>query len=165
MVKNAIIYTDKEVGSKIYLVSEETISEISTNEALDMAENQNMNLVQVGIRDNIAVCKIIDVKKEEYNRKKSKKAQKAPSVKEIRMGCNISSHDIEVKTTYAKKLLSAGNWVKFVITYKGRQMSMIADGKKKMQEILNDFTDVATVKDNVRIDGNNVTATVIPKKD
>ena len=99
---------------------------ISIREALNYAEDEGFDLVEVSPDSNPPVCKIIDYGKLKYKEQKSKKEakkkQKTIEVKEIKMRPGIDKHDYEVKIRALSKFISGGNKVKVSMRFRGREM-------------------------------------------
>ena len=101
---------------------------ISIREALNYAEDEGYDLVEVSPDAKPPVCKIIDYGKLKYKEQKSKKAakkkQKTIEVKEIKMRPGIDTHDYQVKVKALKKFISGGNKVKVSMRFRGREMEI-----------------------------------------
>ena len=99
---------------------------INTNEAISMAKNQGLDLIEIAPNANPPVCKIMDMGKYKYDAQKkanlAKKKQKIVSLKEIKMRPVTETHDYEFKVKNAKKCIDKGDKVKFTIRYKGREL-------------------------------------------
>jgi len=117
----------------------------STQEALKMAQEQQLDLVEISPTADPPVCKIIDYNKFLYEKKKKEKEQKAKSktseVKEIRFTPNTDDHDFDFKAKHAEKFLKEGNKVKAYVQFKGRAIQFKERGELlllKFAERLND---------------------------
>lgn len=99
---------------------------MSTKDAIELAREMGLDLVEVSPHANPPVCKIIDYGRFNYdnqkNQKKAKKKQKIITLKEVQLSLNIAKHDYEVKLNHAKKFLENGDKVKFAIRLRGREM-------------------------------------------
>lgn len=137
----------------VRLVTEDNNSVISLVEALNLAEEQEMDLVCVSENAQPPVCKIMDYQKALYQMKKNQKTQKAPSLKEIRIGCNCAQHDIDIKVKQASKFLRDGDIVKVSIIYRGRQQAMIESGLKILENIQSTLSEYGTVTKKPKIEG------------
>ena len=102
----------------------ENLGTLNTNEAITMAENQGLDLIEIAPNANPPVCKIMDMGKFKYDAQKkanqAKKKQKIISLKEIKMRPVTETHDYEFKVKNAKKFIAKGDKVKFTIRFKGR---------------------------------------------
>jgi len=109
---------------------------LSKEKALEMAAGENLDLVQVGVNNSVAIAKIMDFGKFLYAKKKqlsdAKKHQKVIQVKEVKMRPNIGDQDYETKLKQAVSFLKAGKKVKFTIQFRGRQMLVRNELGEKM---------------------------------
>ncbi|MFN0065365.1 MAG: translation initiation factor IF-3, partial [Chlamydiales bacterium] len=110
---------------------------ISTREALLLAQEAQLDLVEVAPNASPPVCKIIDYGKFRYDQTKrereSKKAQHQVKVKEIKLKPNIDEHDFQTKLKRARQFLEKGNKVKVTCMFRGREMAYPELGKKVVQ--------------------------------
>lgn len=119
-------------------------------EALSIAENENLDLVEVSVsqRGKIPVCKILDYGRMMYHQSKKKKANKqVQHTKEIKYSFNISDHDLEVKHKKVFEFLSKNYIVRYILELRGRQKHMKEEALQKIKENLVIFVDVATWKE------------------
>jgi len=118
------------------------------SDAIDMAEDEGMDLVEVSNKDGEPpVCKILDYGKMKYQQTKKKKNQKQiQHQKEIKCSFNISDHDLAVKHKKIFKFLKKRYIVKYVLELKGRERQMRDEALKKMESHLQEFEGVATWK-------------------
>ncbi len=100
------------------------LGETSLDQALYLAYDEGLDLIEVGPNANPPVCKIMDFGKYKFElgKEERKKHKKAGELKEIRMTAGIDEHDLEVKTKKAQEFLSKGNKVKLTVVLKGREM-------------------------------------------
>ncbi len=103
------------------------VGEVSVADALSLAEERGLDLVEISPNAVPPVCKLLDYGKMKYEEtraeRKAKSHQKTIQVKEIRLGVKISEHDAQLKITQAQKFLSQGNKVHIVIKMKGREQA------------------------------------------
>ena len=112
---------------------------ISLEEALRIARERNLDLIQVTEKVEPPVCKIMDYGKYLYSLQKKEKAakiKKSGEIKGIRLGFNISPHDMEVKANLAEKFLKKGNKIKVDMVLKGREKQLSEFAKGKMNQFL-----------------------------
>lgn len=118
-------------------------------EALALASERGLDLVEVSPHANPPVCKIIDYGKYKFElakrAKEAKKKQKQIKIKEIKMGVGIEEHDYKVKRDHIAEFLSKGYKTKVVITFKGRQIMYSELGHKILDRLINDLKDIAVV--------------------
>lgn len=116
-------------------------------DALRMAQEVELDLVEVAPDAKPPVCKIVDFKKVIYEQKRkareSKKRQKTIEVKEVKMRPSIDKHDYETKINHARNFLEAGDKVKVTFTYKGREQVHQDRAHKLLNQIMTDLDDVA----------------------
>lgn len=140
---------------------------INTKEALQIAENKKLDLVNVSPAANPPVCRIMNYGKYKYamakKEKESKKKQKVINVKEIRLTPNIEEHDLSVKAKNASKFLEDGDRVKVVVRFRGRELGFTNIGYevlKKFAELTNEFS---TIDKEPKLEGKNMTMFLSPK--
>ena len=112
---------------------------ISLNEALQIARERNLDLIQVTEKVTPAVCKIMDYGKYFYwlqKREKSTKIKRTGELKGIRLGFNISLHDLETRVSQAEKFLKKGQKVKIEMVLRGREKGLSEFAKGKINQFL-----------------------------
>jgi translation initiation factor IF-3 len=144
----------------------EQIGIISIQEALNLADQHGLDLVEVVPNSNPPVCKIINFGKFRYDQtkreKESKKASHTIKVKEIKIKPNIDPHDLETKMRHAREFLTKGNKVKMTLTYRGREMMHQEIGEKLVRKVIQDLEDVATVEAPPKMLGRSVGFVLAP---
>ena len=122
---------------------------LNTNEAISMAKDQGLDLIEISPNAKPPVCKIIDMGKFKYDAQKkanvAKKKQKIVALKEIKMRPVTETHDYEFKVKNAKKFIEKGDKVKFTIRFKGRELQHSHLGKELMDKIKVDMQDIGKV--------------------
>ncbi len=121
---------------------------LSTEEALRMAEERGLDLVEVTGNVDPPVCKIIDYGKFSYKEKKKGKSSK-PQMKSVRLGFSISEHDMNTRVRSAIKFLKAGNSVRIVLPLRGREKALGDVAKEK----INKFIELVGEEENIRTEG------------
>lgn len=118
----------------------EQLGVVATDEALNMAKEKGLDLVEVAPQSKPPVCKLIDYGKYKFEMEKrqreSKKKQKLVKMKEIRMQPKIDSHDMEFKTKHVKDFLDGGNKVKVTIRFRGRELAHTELGAVVLKKVL-----------------------------
>lgn len=118
----------------------EQLGVIATADALRMAREKELDLVEVSPNANPPVCKLIDYGKFKYETEKrnreSKKKQKQIKLKEIRMQPKIETHDLEFKTKHILEFLGEGNKVKVTIRFRGRELAHTEIGRDVLLKVL-----------------------------
>ena len=138
-----------------------------TEEALRIAEEKGLDLVEVSPTSRPPVCKIMDYGKYKYEQSKkareSRKKQHVTHLKEIKLRPKIEEHDLEFKLRHAEKFLNNRDKVKFTVIFRGREMEHIELGMKLLDRIVERFSDIAVVeKEAVQI-GKNITMILGPR--
>jgi translation initiation factor IF-3 len=122
------------------------VGEIDTEKAMTMAEDKNLDLVEVSANANPPVCRIMDYGKYQYQRKQQEvKKTKVLDTKEIRLSFKIGEHDKEIKVKRAEGFLSAGHKVKITMMLRGRENIFAGEAVKKMKAIAESFAEKATL--------------------
>lgn len=118
----------------------EQLGIVPTLEALEMAREHDVDLVEVAPQAKPPVCKLLDYGKfkfeQEKNARESRKKQKLLKMKEVRMQPKIESHDLEFKTKHIKDFLEQGSKVKVTIRFRGRELAHTELGKVVLERIL-----------------------------
>lgn len=137
-------------------------------EALKMAEDQGLDLVEISPTANPPVCKIIDYKKFLYEQKKKQKEIKAKSakvvVKEIRLGPNTDEHDFNFKLKHAIKFLQEGDKVKVDVFFKGRSIIYKEKGEIMLLRFAQELEDYGKVEQLPKLEGKRMIMILAPKK-
>lgn len=126
---------NKQIMCKnVRIVGDENIKNIiSINDALIIAEEKGVDLVQISVNDQVAICKLIDYNKYLYIKKMKQKEQsqknKKNKLKEIKFSYNIGEHDFNFKLKHAENFLKNGDKVRAYIIFKGRDISNLDNGK------------------------------------
>lgn len=133
-----------------------------------MAENLELDLVEISPKAEPPVCRIIDYSKFLYQQKKKQKEIKAKAVrivvKEIRFGPQTDDHDFEFKLRHAEKFLKDGAKVKAYVFFKGRSILFKEQGEILLLRLATELEDVGTVEQLPRLEGKRMTMMISPKK-
>ena len=136
---------------------ENMIGVLSLQDAIYLAREKELDLVEVVPNSSPPVCKIIDYGKHLYKIKKkkqeAKKNQKVLQVKEIKLRPKIDVHDYNFKIKHAKEFLTKGYKVKFSIQFRGREMAFIDKGKNQIDKILEDTKEIAKIETKPKLEG------------
>lgn len=154
--------------SKVRLVGENIEPGVyPTSQAMAMAENLGLDLVEISPNTDPPVCKIVDYKKFLYERKKKEKEIKANSVKvtikEIRFTSNTDEHDVDFKSKHAAKFLQEGNKVKCFVMFRGRDMMFQDRGKEMLLHFAEKVEDFGTIESEPKTEGRRMFMTLAPK--
>ena len=140
---------------------------VSRNEAIRMAEEVGLDLVEVSPNAVPPVCKIIDYGKFKYEAQKkaniARKKQKTVDIKEIKMRPGIDTHDYETKMRSARRFLDEGDKVKVTVRFRGREMMHSDRGMIVLVRIQTDLGEVAKVEQTPKMEGRMMTMIVAPR--
>ena len=141
---------------------------VSTKQALDMAHQQGVDLVEISPNANPPVCRLIDYSKFLYQQKKHQKEMKAKQVKvevkEIRFGPQTDEHDYNFKLKHAKEFLEDGNKVRAYVFFRGRSILFKEQGEVLLLRFANDLEEYAKVEQLPRLEGKKMFLFLSPKK-
>jgi translation initiation factor IF-3 len=156
--------------NQIRVVGEHAQSDvISKHEALQMADELELDLVLISKNGDTGICQIIDYNKFLYGIKKKKKEEKKKQViqevKEIRFGPNTDQHDFDFKLKQAEKFLKKGDIVKVVIFFKGREIQHSSKGEILLLKLASELMDIG-LPDNAKpiLEGKKMIMMIKPKK-
>jgi len=144
----------------------ENLGILNTNEAISMAKEEGLDLIEIAPNAKPPVCKIIDMGKYKYDAQKkankAKKKQKIVLLKEIKLRPVTEDHDYNFKLKNAQKFLSKGDKVKFTIRFKGRELQHSNLGHDLMSKIKEDIKLVGKVEMNPKFDGKQMIMVIQP---
>ena len=144
----------------------ENLGILNTNEAISMAKEEGLDLIEIAPNARPPVCKIIDIGKYKYDAQKkanqAKKKQKKIEVKEIKLRPVTETHDYQFKIKNAQKFISKGDKVKFTIRFKGRELQHSHLGQELMDKIKVDMQEVGKVELDPRFDGKQIIMVIQP---
>jgi translation initiation factor IF-3 len=139
----------------------------STSDALKMAQDQQLDLVEISPQADPPVCKIIDYNKFLYDKKKKEKEMKAKSkvseVKEIRFTPNTDDHDFDFKAKHAESFLKEGNKVKAYVQFKGRAIQFQDRGQLLLLKFADRLKEVGVLENMPKLEGRRMLALFAPK--
>ncbi len=139
-----------------------------TREAMRIADEQELDLVEIAPMANPPVCRITDYQKFVYQQKKKQKEQKAKAVKvtvkEIRFGPQTDDHDYNFKLKHAKNFLKEGSKVKAFVFFRGRSILFKDQGEVLLLRFANDLEDYAKVEHMPIMEGKRMSIMLTPKK-
>ena len=137
-------------------------------EALKMAREKNLDLVEVSPTAQPPVCRIMDFGKYLYEQDKkeraAKKHQKVITVKEVKFRINVDEHDYEFKKNHVLRFLEDGDKVKATIFFRGREMTHTNLGRQILDRLIKDIGEKGVVEFRPRMEGNTLHAILAPKK-
>ena len=134
-------------------------------QAMELAREANLDLVEVAAQERPPVCKIMDYGKFRYqqSRKGSKTKPHQQKLKEVRVRPKTGEHDIDVKVKQARKFLEHKDKVLLHVLFRGRELQHIEEGQRIIQGILEKLVDVAKVEKAPSMEGKRMTAMLAPK--
>jgi translation initiation factor IF-3 len=138
-------------------------------EALKMARERNLDLVEISPTAQPPVCRIMDYGKFLYQNEKrereAKKKQKVITVKEVKFRINVDDHDYDTKKNHVLRFLDEGDKVKATIFFRGREMTRQSLGRQILERLIKDIGDRGIVEFRPRQEGNTLHLILAPKKD
>jgi translation initiation factor IF-3 len=137
---------------------------VPTSQAMEMAREAGLDLVEVAANERPPVCKIMDFGKFKYAQsKKSHQKTHQQKLKEIRVRPKTGDHDIETKIQQAKKFLEHNDKVQVNVLFRGREMQHIEEGRRVMDQVLEALLDFCKVESPARMEGKRMVALLAPK--
>jgi translation initiation factor IF-3 len=146
-------------------VNGEQLGVIPTAQAMEMAREAQLDLVEVAANERPPVCKIMDYGKFRYqqSRKGNKAKPHQQKLKEIRVRPKTGDHDVETKINQARKFLEHKDKVLVYVLFKGRELQHIDEGRRIITSILEKLNDLAKVEKPPSMEGKRMTAMLAPK--
>nr|WP_281517399.1 translation initiation factor IF-3 [Ferranicluibacter rubi] len=140
---------------------------VPTDQALRMAEESGLDLVEISPNAEPPVCKILDLGKMKYATQKkaaeARKKQKIIEIKEIKMRPNIDTHDYEVKMRAMNRFFEEGDKVKVTLKFRGREMAHQELGMKLLLQVKEDTTTIAKVEAEPKLEGRQMMMVLAPR--
>ena len=144
----------------------ENLGILNTNEAITMAKEEGLDLIEIAPNAKPPVCKIIDMGKYKYDAQKkankAKKKQKKIELKEIKLRPVTETHDYQFKIKNAQKFIFKGDKVKFTIRFKGRELQHSHLGNELMNKIKEDMQAIGKVELHPKFDGKQMIMVIQP---
>jgi translation initiation factor IF-3 len=160
---------DEISSARVRLVDErgEMVGIVGRNEALEMAADAGLDLVEIAPNADPPVCKVLDYGKFKYEEQKKKnearKKQKIIEVKEIKLRPSIDDHDYMVKMRSMNKFIEEGDKVKITMRFRGRELAHQELGMNVLLRVRDDLDEIAKVEQMPRMEGRQMTMVVAPK--
>lgn len=149
---------DREV--RVISSNGEQLGIMSSEEAMKLAREAELDLVKIAPNAKPPVCKIIDYGKYRYElarkEKEAKKKQKTIDVKEVRLSPNIDKNDLNTKINQARKFLSKGDKVKVTLRFRGRELAHVNSSKVILEEFAEQLSDAAVVDKQPKFEGRSM---------
>jgi translation initiation factor IF-3 len=144
----------------------EQIGIVPVDEALTLAREKNLDLVEVAASARPPVCKIMDYGRYKYEQAKAereaRKKQHVTQMKEIKMRPNIEEHDFDFKTRHIRRFLEERNKVKVTIMFRGREMAHTENGMEVLDDVIEEIGEMAIVEQAPRMEGRNLFLILAP---
>jgi len=141
---------------------------MSSRQALELAEEQQLDLVKIAPQAKPPVCKLMDYGKYRFEQSKCereiRKNQKVISLKEVRLSATIEDHDLDVRYRNAVRFLQDGNKLKVTIRFRGRQIAHSEIGAQVMKEFAERISEYGVVERRPMLEGRNMFMIVAPKE-
>jgi len=170
LINNDLMINEEIRDREVRVVDQngEQLGVMPIDQALQLADERELDLVKIAPQARPPVCKLMDYGKYRFEQNKKtreiRKNQKVISVKEVRLSATIEEHDIDVKFRNAVKFLQDGDKVKVSIRFRGRQITHSEIGREVMQEFAKRIADYGTVDRAPIIEGRNMTMFISPKE-
>jgi len=146
----------------------EQLGVMPTQQALEAARSQELDLVEVAPEAQPPVCRIMDFGKFKYTQarrqKEARKKQTVILVKEVKMGPKTEKHDFEFKLKHVRRFLEEGHKAKVTVRFKGREMAHTELGWKMLQRMVEAVSDIAVTENNPRMEGRMLHIMLSPKQ-
>ena len=167
-IKNQYRINEQIRVREVRIVSDSGSIVVPTRQALDMAREQEVDLVEISPNANPPVCRLIDYSKFLYQQKKRAKEMKAKQVKvevkEIRFGPQTDEHDYQFKLKHAKEFLEDGNKVRAYVFFRGRSILFKEQGEVLLLRFANDLEEYGKVESMPSLEGKKMFLYLSPKK-
>ena len=153
---------------EVRVVSDDGAEVMPTRKALELAQKEGVDLVEISPNAQPPVCRIIDYSKFLYQQKKHQKEMKQKQVKqevkEIRFGPQTDEHDYKFKFKHAQEFLNAGNKVRAYVFFRGRSILFKEQGEVLLLRFANDLEELAKVEQLPKLEGKKMFLYLAPKK-
>jgi len=140
---------------------------VRINEAIEMANDVNLDLVEISPNANPPVCKILDYGKYKFEREKKKKLNKKKQhivhLKEIRIRPNTGDHDLITKVNKGQKFLLKGDKLKITVMFRGREMTRKEAGAELLQRVVNILSEIAEIDKESSLEGRRMSIILRPR--
>ena len=167
-LKNQYRINDQIRVREVRIVGDDGSTVVPVRDALNMARDEGVDLVEISPNANPPVCRLIDYSKFLYQQKKRQKEMKAKQVKvevkEIRFGPQTDEHDYQFKLKHAKEFLEEGNKVRAYVFFRGRSILFKEQGEVLLLRFANDLEEVGKVESMPSLEGKKMFLYLAPKK-
>jgi len=174
-VPKELVISDPRINERIRVAevrligpAGEQVGVVPIDQALRMAREADLDLVEVAPGSNPPVCKVMDYGKFKYEAaqkvREARKNQVNTVLKTVRFGLKIDDHDYNTKVGQVRKFLKAGDKVKVMVVFRGREQSRPEMGVNLLRKLADEVTEFGTVESNPSIDGRNMVMVIGPLK-
>jgi translation initiation factor IF-3 len=166
--KDVLLLNEKITAREVRLVDDagKQLGIVSITEALRLAREAELDLVEISPKTVPPVCKIMDYGKYKYQLAKkateAKKKQTVIQLKELKLGLKIEEHDLAFKLKHIREFLDEGDKVKIIIMFRGREVLHVNLGEKLAQKIIEAIKDVGELEQKPKFDGRNIVMVFSP---
>ncbi len=168
-INNDLMINEEIRDREVRLIDQngEQLGVMLTRQALDLAEERQLDLVKIAPQAKPPVCKLMDYGKYRFEQSKRereiRKNQKIITIKEVRLSATIEDHDVDVKFKNAVKFLQDGDKVKVNIRFRGRQITHSEIGLKVMKDFAERIKEFAIIERQPLIEGRNMIMILAPR--
>jgi translation initiation factor IF-3 len=145
----------------------EQLGILLTADAIKLAEENSLDLVEVAPNEKPPVCRIMDYGKYKYQQSKrlqqAKKKQKVISVKEIKLRPKTEEHDYQFKSEHVRRFLQDGHKAKVTVVFRGREMAHTQLGRRMLDRMVEDMGEISIVEQTPRQEGRNMSIVLSPR--
>jgi translation initiation factor IF-3 len=138
------------------------------HQALGIANDLGLDLVEINPKANPPVCRIMDFGKFKYEQKKqanlARKRQKTIDIKEVKMRPKTDNHDFDFKVKHIRRFLDEGNKAKVTIRFRGREMAHPEIAARLLDKVIAEVKDIGEIEQNYRMEGRTMTMVLVPGK-
>jgi translation initiation factor IF-3 len=144
--------------------------EVEIGQALRIADNLDLDLVEISVNKTVSICRVVDYQKFIYEKKKKEKEQKKvqkqnqSELKEIRMTPNTDDHDFNFKLNHAKNFLKNGDKVLVSVFFKGREINYQEQGRIVLLRFADELSEVGKAENMPKLEGKRMQMTIKPLK-
>ena len=169
-IAKELLINDEIRHKEIRVVGEDgsQLGILSTAEALRIADEKNLDLVEIAPQAAPPVCKIMDYGKYRFDQakreKETRKNQKVVAVKEVRLTPSIDVGDFETKVKQAKKFIASGDKVKVALRFRGRELAHTEIGAPLLDRFAKNFEDIANIDKQAKMEGKSMIMYLTPKQ-
>lgn len=168
--RNFVFLNEKINYPNVRVISEKgkQLGVLSISKALQLAQEEGLDLILVNSRSTPPVCRILDYGKYKFDQekraRKARKKQHVVNIKEIKMRYKIEAHDYNVRLNQVLRFLEAGNKVKATITFRGREIQHLHLAIELLNKMSSDLKSIAEVQQKPSRDGKNLSMLLVSKK-